>query len=372
MRPKPFVNKLMPLASTLLGLVFITGLLAGCSQSKQNSSSISASERTEKSISKTTEKSGVRLSIEVYPKEPRLSDIVDLTITIIHPTTIQIEPPVFGQSVGDFAVRDYSQRSITAQELEKNVRQNGDESAGDESATQVIRYQLEPMFSGKHLIRSIPVVLIQKSGTGDENRDIIQSDPIEIDVVSEFGDVSSDLSQVDPMADPIAVKQNWLWLILSGLCIAVVIIAIAYWLLSRRKALAVVVPTLSPEDVAHRALAELIAEELPSRGMVKEFYLRLTGIVRVFIEGKTGLRAPEQTTEEFLRDMRASSRFDGQQASRLQEFLTAADLVKYAGQTPDESSITQSLERAREFIAIRFDHPDEPSSTNQTTGGNRG
>ncbi len=177
--------------------------------------------------------------------------------------------------------------------------------------------------------------------------------------MSEFGDVSSDLSQVDPMTDPIALKQNWLWLILAAVCIAAVSIALAYWLLNRRQTMTVVVPTLSPEDVAHRALAELIAEELPSRGMVKEFYLRLTGIVRVFIEGKTGLRAPEQTTEEFLRDMRASSRFDGQQAFRLQEFLTAADLVKYAGQTPDESSIMHSLERAREFIAIRFQDPNE-------------
>lgn len=377
MRTEPIVNKLMPLARTWLALVLLLGLFSGCSESKQNNSAqntpaISDSEQAEKSIRKSTEKSGVRLDIEVYPKEPRLSDIVDLTITIIHPSATQIEPPVFGQSVGDFAVRDYSQRSIPAQGTEKTVRQSDADSAIDRSATQVIRYQLEPMFSGKHLIRSIPVVLIQKSGTGDENRDIIQSDPIEINVVSEFGDVSADLSQVDPMTDPIALEQNWLWLILAAVCIAAVSIALAYWLLNRRQTLTVVVPTLSPEDVAHRALAELIAEELPSRGMVKEFYLRLTGIVRVFIEGKTGLRAPEQTTEEFLRDMRASSRFDGQQAFRLQEFLTAADLVKYAGQTPDESSIMHSLERAREFIAIRFQDSNEPSSTNQAAEGNHG
>ena len=102
------------------------------------------------------------------------------------------------------------------------------------------------------------------------------------------------------------------------------------------------------------ALNQLISEQLPSRGLVKEFYLRLTGIVRVFIESKTGLKAPEQTTEEFLRDMRGSSHFDGQQAYRLQEFLTAADLVKYAGQTPDEQSIQESLHRTKEFIAMSF------------------
>ncbi len=144
-------------------MVLLIGLFSGCSESKQNNSHktprYSDSEQAEKSIRKSTEKSGVRLDIEVYPKEPRLSDIVDLTITIIHPTATQIEPPVFGQSVGDFAVRDYSQRSIPAPGTEKTVRQSDADSAIDRSATQVIRYQLEPMFSGKHLIRSIPVVL---------------------------------------------------------------------------------------------------------------------------------------------------------------------------------------------------------------------
>jgi hypothetical protein len=52
-----------------------------------------------------------------------------------------------------------------------------------------------------------------------------------------------------------------------------------------------------------------LAENLPARGAFKEFYLRLTGIVRQYIEGTTGIRAPEQTTEEFLRDVRSSNTF---------------------------------------------------------------
>jgi hypothetical protein len=354
--------------------------IVGCDRLEQDKSKTESADSADQSILKSTEKGGVRLDVEVYPKEPRLSDLVDLTIKIVHPSAMKVEPPVFGQSVGDFAVRDFSERSSTTASTTINTTANAEsgkptDSEGapsDEKTTQVIRYQLEPMFSGKHLIRSIPIVFTEKSAQGEETRDVVQSEPIEINVVSEFGDVSSDLSQVDPMTDPIAPKQNWFWLVLGIVCLIGFLSAWVYWLIKRRSELPVVAPMLSPEQIANMALAELVAEQLPTRGMVKEFYLRLTGIVRVFIESKTGLRAPEQTTEEFLRDMRASSQFDGPQAYRLQEFLTAADLVKYAGQTPDESSITQSLERAREFIAIRFEHPEEATPASSATEGNRG
>ncbi len=82
----------------------------------------------------------------------------------------------------------------------------------------------------------------------------------------------------------------------------------------------------------------MLAENLPARGLVKEFYLRLTGIVRQYVEDTTGIRAPEQTTEEFLRDMRSRAVFPPERSARLAEFLEAADLVKYAGQQPERGS----------------------------------
>lgn len=362
--------KIIPLVSTLSVFIMLFVFCLGCENSSNVTNKSQSTGVAEQSIFKSAKKGEVQLDIEVSPKQPRLSDLVDLTITIVHPSSIKIEPPVFAQSVGDFAVRDYSERTNTSIKNDDNKRTDSTdstESINEDTAKQVIRYKLEPMFSGKHLIRSIPIVFIETSAQGTEVRDIVQSEPIEVDVVSEFGAVSSDLSQVDPMTDPIAPKQSYLWVGLGVLALCSLLLAIAIWLVRSQKNKQVVAPVISLEEAAQQALMKLIAEELPSRGMVKEFYLRLTGIVRVFIEGKTGLRAPEQTTEEFLRDMRASSRFDGPHAYRLQEFLTAADLVKYAGQTPDESSITTSVERAREFIAIRFDKAEEASHSSNST-----
>ena len=331
----------------------------GCSSSFDEIGSSLIPNGSDEALVKSAEKKGVQLNISVSPKQPNLSDLVDLTITIVYPSIISIEPPVFGQSVGDFAVRDYSERTSSASEKDSIQQASPTDSTKQSTTTKIIRYKLEPMFSGKHLIRSIPVVFIEKSAQGTDVRDIVQSEPIEVDVISEFGNVSSDLSQVDPMGDPIGPKQSSLLVVTIALIIVGMVLAVVLWVLRNRSKRLLVAPVLSPEEVAQLALSQLIAEELPSRGLVKEFYLRLTGIVRVFIEGKTGLRAPEQTTEEFLRDMRASSQFDGPQAHQLQEFLTAADLVKYAGQTPDETTILKSLERAREFIAIPFHEPKD-------------
>ena len=107
----------------------------------------------------------------------------------------------------------------------------------------------------------------------------------------------------------------------------------------------------SPEEIASEALVVLLAEDLPGQGLFKDFYVRLTGIVRVYIEETTGLRAPEQTTEEFLRELRTRATFSAERSIQLQEFLEAADMVKYAGQQPGIEQIELSSRRAQEFIA---------------------
>jgi hypothetical protein len=135
-------------------------------------------------------------------------------------------------------------------------------------------------------------------------------------------------------------------------------------LLRRRRKQGVVAPRrLTPEEIAHAALAALLQENLPARGLIKEFYLRLTGVVRQYIEDTTGIRAPEQTTEEFLRDMRSQSAFPPEQSVRLAEFLEAADMVKYAGQQPQSDQIGEAILRAQEFVAARpFSRGARPSA----------
>ena len=43
-------------------------------------------------------------------REPRLSDLVDMDVKVESQPGVEIKPPAFGQAVGDFLVRDYSER----------------------------------------------------------------------------------------------------------------------------------------------------------------------------------------------------------------------------------------------------------------------
>jgi hypothetical protein len=330
------------LLRTSLGLRSVTVtltallLLAGCSSSgnKDDASDISTN-----AIEGSAEKGPVKLHVRVSPREPRLSDLVEMDVTVEAQPEVDIKPPAFGQAVGDFLIRDYSERPAPAGT--QNVRR--------------FHYQLEPVHAGKHLIRSVSIEFVDKRPSSENRGEavLIETEPIEVNVTSELGDETPSLTNLEPMLPPQPLPRSpWTgWL---GVCVLVVVL-IGVWLGMRckRRKREILPRRQTPEEIAHAALAALLSENLPARGLLKEFYLRLTGIVRQYIEDTTGIRAPEQTTEEFLRDMHSREAFPADRSVRLAEFLEAADMVKYAGQQPGSGQIDEAILRAREFVAMR-------------------
>lgn len=112
------------------------------------------------------------------------------------------------------------------------------------------------------------------------------------------------------------------------------------------------IAVLSPEDEARAALDRLLAGGLLSRGEFGEFYVRLTGIVRRFIERTTGIDAPDRTTEEFLQEISGRTEFPAGRRLALERFLGAADLVKYAAQIPARSDVDESIGAAIAFCGL--------------------
>ncbi len=113
---------------------------------------------------------------------------------------------------------------------------------------------------------------------------------------------------------------------------------------------AVVLWRMSPRERALRELQALMQRDLIGRQQVKQFYLELTMIVRRYIERAHAIRAPEQTTEEFLLAVAGDARFSAATLARLKDFLEASDLVKFAGSRPAPAAIDNAARTAREYI----------------------
>jgi hypothetical protein len=281
----------------------------------------------------------VKLVVQVRPREPRLSDLVEMDVAVASQPGVEIKPPAFGQAVGDFLVRDYSERP--AGKAAANARR--------------FHYQLEPLHAGKHLIRSVSIEFVDKrpNSEGRGEPAVIETEPLEVNVTSELGGEAPNLANLEPMLPPQLLPRvrETGWMIAAGAAGMVTIVGVVLW--RRRKRRPAQPRRQTPEEIAHAALAALLAEDLPARGLVKEFYVRLTGIVRQYIEDTTGIRAPDQTTEEFLGDMRSREAFPPERSAQLAEFLEAADMVKYAGQQPHENQIDEAISRAREFVDMK-------------------
>jgi hypothetical protein len=122
------------------------------------------------------------------------------------------------------------------------------------------------------------------------------------------------------------------------------------WRLARKIHRKIQLYRMSPKERALAELADLLAQHLVESGQVKAFYFSLTMIVRQYIERAHRIRAPEQTTEEFMEAVGRDIRFSPEVVARLRKFLQAADLVKYAAFRPERGTVTQAVDTARSYV----------------------
>jgi hypothetical protein len=106
----------------------------------------------------------------------------------------------------------------------------------------------------------------------------------------------------------------------------------------------------SAHEIAYEELKRLLAEKLVEQGAVKDFYLRLSHILRHYIEDRFGLHAPERTTEEFLLDLGSTQALIPHHKELLKEFLNHCDMVKFAEHQPSTMEIQQTFDSCKQFI----------------------
>jgi len=300
---------------------FTTLVIPGCVYAEENSPSI---------------------KVSVDKNKIDIGDIVHYQIRLNIPKGIAVKNyPEKTDRLGDFTVKNFTKSK-----------------AKGKSNELVFDYAITLFKTGKH---SIPGYNLEYRQDKGQDWQALHSRSLEVTVESVLDkDKSPTLKGLKPR---IIIWQDYVkWIIL--ILIVIALVAGALKLRRRRHPLPDETVKLEPAHViALRELEELQKLKLPERGFIEEYFEKLSGILRRYLENRFKLRAPWMSTEEFLTAAKTSAQLDIKQRGLLKDFLNLSDLVKFAryGSSPEEAE--KSFLSARNFIEQTRETPAEEENT---------
>lgn len=198
---------------------------------------------------------------------------------------------------------------------------------------------------------------------GSEEKLTADSLKVTIESLLEPTGGEGDIRDIKP---PVSLKVSYAWLAYLAAVAAVSVILAVFLvrIFSGKKKKTVPLPPPRPaHEIAYGELERIRKADLPGRGMIKEYYTRLSNVVRHYLENRFGLRAPERTTEEFLHEAAATDFLTIPQQDLVGDFLVQADLVKFARYGPTGREIDDVYKAAVRLI-------DETKETEETRNPN--
>jgi hypothetical protein len=315
------------LAALLLGAVLVTG----CRQEAPPEPN---------SLTDTAERGPFKFTVEVTPKQVWIGDPITIRLRVETPEGQVVQFP----SAGDFG------------ELEVLQIEASDPRPGAEGGL-VWQQTITATSYGSGVVE-IPALVVKyaekpaDASTQPSVEHELAIGSLKIEVRSALTSQDSVLQPRDitgTLTPPDRPLSAWAWaaIVSSVMAAAALVVWLIVWLrrLARRPA-----PPILPEVWALRELSLLEAASLAESWQPREFYYGLSEIVRVYIERKFSLAAPEMTTEEFLGALARDRGVLPYDAYKLREFLEACDLVKYAALQARPDDGQQALGIARAFV----------------------
>ena len=161
---------------------------------------------------------------------------------------------------------------------------------------------------------------------------------------------SEEIPDIRPLKDVVDIPtgNEWVWWLFVAAAVLVVAGVVAWFVRRRlaRRSEDLVPPPPPPHVVAwerlQRAL-DLIHE-------AERFCTEVSQIIRVYLEARFDLHAPDQTTEEFLLELQSSQRLVGEHKQLLADFLGECDMVKFAKAEPPEQELRSLHEAASRLV----------------------
>lgn len=281
----------------------------------------------------------VRLRLVPDRQQMGLADTLTLTLTVVAPPGVGITLPEVPTRLGPFEVTRQRTTGPTSLDPQRQQWQR--------------EYSLMASDAGN---LSLPALVVEVQE--GETRQPLHTDPLPITVTSVVP-ADADPATLKDIAPPVTLVRHgappWVgWAALGLACLLPV--AVAWWWWQRRRHTRDVPLLQRPaHELALAALNQLQGQELIQQGHIEAFYVRLSTITRRYVELRFGLRAPEQTTEEFLTTVLHTGGLLRTHRDLLEAFLRHCDLVKFAQYRPTRSAMEDAFASAKIFITQTAD-----------------
>jgi hypothetical protein len=316
---------------TILGLLCCGLLLSciGCKKDRQAEASKVVFE-----IDRTDSRGPLTGHVRLDKGQINIAQTLLLELQAVVEPGYEVQMPEVGKALENFGIIDWD-----------NL---GDRLDEEGNLVRTYRYRLEPFLSGDY---QLPAFTFRFHEVNDpDKKSELSLEPIDVEVTSLLGEqreglVIADIEDVVEM--PRGGSLWWIWPA-AGAAVAA---GAGGWLYVQRRQRRRQERILKPaHEIAYARLGALIKEDLIASGRVKEFYERISSILRHYIEHRFELRAPERTTEEFLVELKYADALSAGEKEHLEEFLTHCDLVKFARHSPTTEQIQRTFDLVRDFI----------------------
>ena len=165
------------------------------------------------------------------------------------------------------------------------------------------------------------------------------------------------MNDIRPLKDIVDINEKFPVLLVAALILtALAIMAFIYF--KKKKAEEKTYTPLRPaEEIARDALRAVKEMKLIEKGLFKEYYIRLSDIIRTYIENRYRIFAMDRTTWELFQEMK-SKRIERSHADKINDFLEDCDMVKFAKYTPDQKEMGDIYKKAEKIIDITTPKPE--------------
>ena len=279
----------------------------------------------------------------ISKKELSVAEQLTLVLETAVPENTEVEFPSYSASLGDFSLKD-------TRILPERMTGSGNNVRIVYQAT----YLLEPYLAGTYTIPAMEITYRDR-GNGNKVTKLV-TEKLELPVLSLLGP-DTDRVEIKDIKPPLAMAPNRAQqLLVAGLALLLATAGICGFIFWKKRQGRKRPPPvqLPPEEIALQELDRLLAEDLLARGEIKFFHIRISDILRHYIENRFGLKAPERTTEEFLVALSLTKSSEnallGKHRNLLNDFLTQCDLVKFARHEPTIAESEKTVVICREFI----------------------